>query len=339
MGRGILALPGLDRPVRMWSVPSLRVVTYASFADPIRERLTIAADVVGVPTESGDEMAAAVRSADILVNGSFKREWAGTAPRLRLIQAVGAGYGGIDLESVPAGCQVANVYGHDYGIAEYVFMTMAALNRELFQADSALRGGEWRGGPLRELRGRRVLIVGLGSIGREMARWARFLGMRASAVTGHPNEERRQASSLDAIGSLDDMVAFTGDADFVVIAVPHSPATTHLVDERVLASMRPTAYLINVGRGPVVDQWALYAALSSGRLAGAAIDVWYHYPDGAEPVLPSDAPFQALPNVILTPHTAGYTEGTMRHRFAAIAENIRRVITGEPLDNVVWPRG
>ena len=80
-----------------------------------------------------------------------------------------------------------------------------------------------------------------------------------------------------------------------MIAVPHTPSTTNLIDERVIAAMRPSTYLINVGRGPVVDQWALYAALSSGRLAGAAIDVWYHYPEGAEDRLPSDAPFHELP--------------------------------------------
>jgi phosphoglycerate dehydrogenase-like enzyme len=319
-------------------VQPLRVVTFASFAESIRDRLTVPAEVIAISTEAGDEMAQAVREADVLVNGAFKSEWAGTTPHLRLIQAVGAGYDGIILEAVPQGCQVANVYGHDYGIAEYVFMTMAALNRELFQADDALRRGEWRGGPLRELRGRRVLIVGLGRIGREVARWAQFVGMHGSAVTEHPNDERRQASGLDVLGDLNALIELARDADFVVISIPHSPRTTNLVNERVLAAMRPTAYLINVGRGPVVDQWALYHALAGGRLAGAAIDVWYHYPAGSEPVLPSDAPFHTLPNVILTPHTAGYTEGTMRHRFAAIAENIRRLAVGEPLDNVVWPR-
>jgi len=319
-------------------MPPLRVVTFLSFADPIRDHLAIAAEVVGIDSESGDEMASALRDADVLVNGVFRREWAGTAPRLRLVQALGAGYDGIALEAVPPGCQVANVYGHDYGIAEYVFMTMAALNREMPQADADLRIGVWRGGPLRELRGRRVLIVGLGRIGREVARWAHFVGMRASAVTEHPSEERRIAAGLDALGGLSDLAAFAASADFVVIAVPHAASTANLVDERVLAAMPATAYLINVGRGPVVDQWALHAALKSGGIAGAAIDVWYRYPEGAEAALPSDAPFHTLPNVILTPHTAGYTEGTMRHRFAAIAENIRRLATGEPLDNVVWPK-
>lgn len=316
----------------------LRIVVYHAFADPIRARLTVPADVVAIPSESGDEVADAIRDADVLVNGAFRPEWAGIPTRLRLIHAVGAGYDGIALDAVPPGCRVANVYGHDYGIAEYVFMTMAALNRELLQADGALRHGEWHGGPLRELRDRRVLIVGLGRIGREVARWAHFVGMPVSAVTEHPTEERRVTSGLDRLGSLEDLEAMAPAAEFLVVAIPHTPATTGLVGVRVLAALRPTAYLINVGRGPVVDQWALYGALANGRLAGAAIDVWYHYPVGGDPTMPSDAPFQTLPNVILTPHTAGYTEGTMRHRFAAIAENIRRLAADEPLENVVWPR-
>jgi len=317
---------------------NLRVVVLAPFADPIRERLTIPVDMVPVPGESSPEMAAAIGDADVLVNGAFLAEWAGRAPRLRLLQALGAGYDGFALDAVPAGCLVANVYGHDYGIAEYVFMTMSALNRELFQADADLRRGVWRGGPLRELRGRSLLVVGLGQIGREVARWGNFVGMRVSAVTEHPSEARREASGLVALGAISELPTFAAEADFVVIAVPHSATTANLVDEHMLASMRPAAYLINVGRGPVVDQWALHSALRDGRLAGAAIDVWYHYPEGDEPAQPSDAPFHELPNVILTPHTAGYTEGTMRHRFEAIAENIRRVAAGERPMNVVWPR-
>jgi phosphoglycerate dehydrogenase-like enzyme len=319
-------------------VASLRVVTTSFFAPQLRASLTTPADVIEVSSEAGPDMVDLLENADVLLNGVFKPEWTSHATRLRLIQAVGAGYDGIDLAAVPAGCVVANVYGHDYGIAEYAFMTMAALNRELLPTHTNLRRGHWNeGGPVRELRGRSLLIVGLGRIGREIARWAHFIGMRVSAVTQHPTEARRNASDLETLGGLSDFEKLAAGADFVVIAVPHSPATTNLVDDRVLSAMRPTAYLINVGRGPVVDEWALYRALTEGRLAGAAIDVWYHYPEGGEQMLPSDAPFQDLPNVIMTPHTAGYTEGTMRHRWIAIAENIRRVAAGERVENQVWP--
>ena len=317
----------------------LRIVAPNFYADSLKASLTFPAEVIVVNGEAGPDMGAALVGADVLLNGVFKAEWAGNATSLKLIQAGGAGYDGIELEAVPPGCVVANVYGHDYGIAEYAFMTMAALNRELMQSQARLRAGNWNdGGAVRELRGRSLLIVGLGRIGREIARWGNFIGMHVSAVTEHPSEERRAASKLDAIGALSDLEAMAATADFVVIAVPHTSGTKDLVNDRVLAAMRPTAYLINVGRGPVVDQWALYRALTEGRLAGAAIDVWYHYPEGDEQVLPSDAPFQDLPNVIMTPHTAGYTEGTMRHRWIAMVENMRRVTTGEPIENVVWPR-
>ena len=319
-------------------MPPLRIATLDQSVDRLREHLAIDAEIVSAPTESGDEMAALVPDVDVMVNGTFRAEWGPTARRLRLIHAMGAGYDGIQLDAVPPGVLVANVYGHAYGIAEYVFMTMAALNRELFQADRDLREGRWRGGPLRELRGRSLLIVGLGHIGREVARWANFVGMRVSAVTEHPSEKRRQDAGLERLGSLTDLAEFARDAQFLVIAVPHAETTTNLVDERVLAALAPTAYLINVGRGPVADQWALYNALRDGRLAGAALDVWYHYPESDAPQVPSDAPFHELPNVIITPHTSGYTEGTMRHRWAAISENIRRLTTGEPLENVVWPK-
>jgi phosphoglycerate dehydrogenase-like enzyme len=112
-----------------------------------------------------------------------------------------------------------------------------------------------------------------------------------------------------------------------------------MIGERELRMMKPTAYLINVARGEVVDEAALYAALSESRIAGAAIDVWYRYPEGSEPARPADYPFHELPNVIMTPHIAGWTAETFRHRWAAIDDNLRRLSGGEPLVNVVRPPG
>src|SRR5205085_7011708 len=109
--------------------------------------------------------------------------------------------------------------------------------------------------------------------GGEVARWAGFIGMRVSAVSRHPSEERRVAAGLEALGGFDSLARLAADADFVVVAIPQSTETVGLIGEPVLSAMRPSAYLVNVGRGPVVDQWALYQALHDGRLAGAALDV------------------------------------------------------------------
>ena len=320
------------------------IVTLAQFRDPLGVALAglgVDATIRAVAGEDVPEIADLVAEADVLLSGVFRASWLTGRPgpaRLRLIQAVGAGVDGIELAGLPTGITVCNVYGHEYGIAEHVFMVMAALNRDLFGADARLRRGEWGQGALRELRGRTLCLAGLGRIGREVARWGRFYGMRVTGVTRTPERVDATALGLAALGGLGDLAVVAADCDVLVNSLPHTPETTGLIDARVLGALRPSAYVVNVGRGPVIDEWALYDALVGGRLAGAAIDVWYHYPDVEGAIVePADAPFRDLPNVILTPHQAGYTEGTMRHRWAAIAENVRRVMAGEELENVVWP--
>jgi len=232
------------------------------------------------------------------------------------------------------------MYGHEYGIAEHVFMVMTALNRELFIQDAELRRGNWgHRGYYRELRGRILLVVGLGHIGAEVVRWGRFVNMRVTGITRSPSPERGQQFGLEALGGPGDLDTYLANADFVVLAVPHTPQTGAMVGRSQLQQMKPTAYLINVARGPVVDEAALYTALKEGAIAGAGIDVWYCYPEpGQTQQMPSTYPFHELDNVILTPHTSGMTDGTFQHRWAAVAENLRRLAAGEPLKNIVWPQ-
>lgn len=147
------------------------------------------------------------------------------------------------------------------------------------------------------------------------------------------------ALGLADLGAMADLPRLLAEADFVVLAVPLDPSTTGLIGAAELAAMKPTAFLVNVARGEVVAEAALYEALRDGRIAGAAIDTWYRYPEAGEPLRPSAFPFHELPNAILTPHIAGWTEGTFRQRWVTIAENLRRLGTGEPFLNVVWPTG
>lgn len=342
-GRVAAALAGLyHRAVSPTS--HARILTIPAFVDDLRAavaRAGVAATVRGVEPAEHAGVADALARTDIFVTGEFRSGWLtdGTGP-LRLIQSPGAGTDGIDLSALPDGVTVCNVYGHEYAIAEHVFMVMAALNRELVAADTALRAGLWsHGRPLRELRGRTICIVGLGRIGRELARWAGFYGMRATGVTRTPGGSSVAGLGLAALGGLADLPRIAADADFLVNALPLTTETAGLIGAGVLAGLPRGACLVNVGRGPVVDEVALYESLRDGRLAGAAIDVWYRYPErDGQVIYPADRPFHELSNVILTPHQAGYTEGTMRHRWQAIAENIRRLGVGEPLANVVWPK-
>jgi len=174
-------------------------------------------------------------------------------------------------------------------------------------------------------------IVGLGAIGREIAKRARAFGMNIIAVDRHPE---RIASSADvtSIRGMDHLHALMESSDFVVIAAPQTPETAGLFNAATLGHMKPSGYLINIGRGAIVILDDLVSALQSARLAGAALDVFEVEP------LPADHPLWDFPNVIITPHTAGYSPVIASRHLATLVENIRRFTRGEALMNVVDKR-
>jgi phosphoglycerate dehydrogenase-like enzyme len=142
--------------------------------------------------------------------------------------------------------------------------------------------------------------------------------------------------SIDAYYPLDRLDAFLAECDFVILSIALTPETAGLIDARRLALMRRDAVLVNLARGPVVDERALYEALTGGTIAGAVIDVWWRYPDAADPnPRPSAYPFHALPNVMMTPHSSQWTEQMMDRRWDMIVANLRRLHRGEPLRDVV----
>ena len=171
-------------------------------------------------------------------------------------------------------------------------------------------------------------IVGFGSIGAEVARRALAFGMTVRAVDRFP-ERTRPPEGVDVVDGVDGLPDLLGESDFVVIAAPQTPETTGWFDAATLARMKPTAYLINVGRGAIVRLDALVAALNAGTIAGAALDVFEVEP------LPADHPLWTLPNVILTPHTAGYSPVVARRHLETLAENVGRFARGESLLNMV----
>jgi phosphoglycerate dehydrogenase-like enzyme len=136
--------------------------------------------------------------------------------------------------------------------------------------------------------------------------------------------------ALALLGGPEMMGEVLRRADHVVIAMPATVETTGSIGCRELALMKPTAFLINVARAEIVDEDALYEALVERSIAGAALDVWYRYPSNTGPTLPASRPFQELPNVLMTPHVSGWTDGMLDARARLIAENIRRVAASEP---------
>ena len=312
----------------------LRVAFAGTFSVSIEPRVRAYLDVpceIVLSDEAG--IVAKLSQVDVLVTLAFTREMAGVAKRLKLVQVPGAGLDRIDRSALPEGVALANVYGHETGIAEYVLGAMLALTRDFTRLDAGLRRGTWESqwavgaktpAPWPELAGKTLGILGYGRIGQCLARRARAFDMTVTAI-------RRDAGALDphAIvggpGALADVLA---GADYLAITLPLTSETRGLLGERELRSMKPTAILVNVSRADIVDDDALYAALAERRIAGAALDVWYRYPASAGPTLPARRPFHELPNVLMTPHVSGWTDGMLKARATLIAENIRRAARG-----------
>jgi phosphoglycerate dehydrogenase-like enzyme len=283
-------------------------------------------------------LAAALADADIVLTGAWRRSYP-PAPRLRLLQVPLAGTDGIDVSALPKGVTLCNAYGHGPALAEFAVMMMLAWRHRLFDIATSFRAGSWFwspmvGGPVRgEIGGQTVGVVGLGHIGREVAARAAALGCRVLAAN---RTERQKPPSVERIFPLSDLDLMLGECDTVVLSCALTPETTGLIGERRLAAMKRSTFLINIARGPIADEDALYRALCDGVIGGAALDTWWRYPSAQDPEpRPSRHPFNELPNVIMTPHCSPRTDGTIERRSRDIALNIDRFVRGEPLANVV----
>jgi phosphoglycerate dehydrogenase-like enzyme len=280
----------------------------------------------------------ALAEAEIVV-GHIWRKGFPDAPRLKLLQSCAAGVDLIDLAALPSGVTVCNVFGHEPAIAEYVIMTMLVLTHRLFDTVTNFRAGSWGAGqqgggsPHGEMLGRTIGIIGYGRIGREVAKRAVGFGCRILAANRSPVAEPPTVAEIYPLAELDRMLP---QCDAIVIACGLAPETRGLIDARRLALMKPTALLINIARGLIVDEEALYAALRDGRIGGAALDAWWHYPTPTErQPRPSRLPFHELPNVLMTPHCSAFTDGTAERRWSAVAGNLDHFVRGETLINVV----
>ena len=283
-------------------------------------------------------VAAALGEVDIIVSEAW-RTGMPAAPRLKLLQLPVAGTDRIETAELPPGVMVCNAYGHEMAMAEYAVMAMLVWSHRYFDIATGFRSGSWRdsgvmNGPLhREVSGLTVGIVGLGQVGRETAIRAAALGCRVLGANRTISSPPPGIAQVFPLADLDQMLPL---CDIVVLCVGLAPETRGLIDARRLALMKRDALLINVGRGAVAEEDALFAALRDGIVGGAALDTWWRYPTPDEPdVRPSRHPFHELPNVIMTPHCSAWTEGMARRRGADAARNIDRFIRGEPVLHII----
>lgn len=299
-------------------------------------RLDVISDPAEVPAKAD-----LLERADVVVGWPLSPGIVAAARNVKLIHVAGAGVDGVPFDFLPDGVTVCNTFHHETSIAEHVLMTMLVLTRQPASYDRRLREGNWwdsciwGGAPhLRVLEGTTALVYGLGHIAREIARRARPFGVRCIAVSRDP----KPSPEVDLVVGHGTRLENLAEADFVIPTCPLTPETEGLIGPNEFARMKRSAFLINIARGKVVDEDALYEALRDRRIAGAAIDVWYQYPkDPAEHCAPSKHPFHELDNVLMTPHVSAWTWRTVEGRMRDIAANINHLAAGRPLTNVVHP--
>jgi len=280
--------------------------------------------------KSEEDVIANCKGAGIILNQyapMTRKVMAALLPELKLIVRYGVGVNNIDLEAASdLGVQACNV--PDYSMEEVSDQALAmllALARKLIPMCAATQNGAWdyqTSIPLYRLSEQTIGVIGLGRIGRRFAEKARVLGSR---VIGYdPVYTPNAADGSEFIASVP-LAKLLAEADLISVHCPLTPQTHHLIDAAALAQMKPSAYLVNVSRGGIVDEDALVAALRAGKLAGAALDVAEKEP------LSADSPLRGCPNCLLTPHMAWYSEEAGLELKRKVAEEAVRMAKGEPV--------
>ncbi|MCO6419972.1 2-hydroxyacid dehydrogenase [Siccirubricoccus sp. KC 17139] len=300
-----------------------------SAADLARSMAPAGLELVIAPLGS-PEFKAALPGADFLVGFGNKAVDAGfyaQAPKLKLFQLLSAGYDTVDIEAArAAGVPVCNNGGaNSTAVAEHAMLLMLATCRRLVWQHENVAAGRWRGNDpsqvkLYELRDKVLGIVGLGAIGKKVARLANAFGMTVHYYDIKRVSEAEEDALSVRFKLLNEILR---NADIVSLHVPLTPASRHMIGAAELKLMKPTSYIINTCRGPVIDEAALTEALAEGRIAGAGLDVFDQEPP------PADNPLFRLPNVTLTPHFAGPTWDNQQARFRNAFDNCQRVARGE----------
>ena len=276
------------------------------------------------------EFLAAMKDAEYLVgfsDPSVNDAFYQNAPHLKLVQLTSAGYDRCDIEAARrAGIPICNNGGaNSTAVAEHAVMLMLAVSRRLVWQHANVAAGRWRGNDssqarMYELRGRTLGIIGLGTIGKKVARLAQAFGMSVQYYDVLRLSEE-QEDALDVRFRL--MEEILRSSDIVSLHMPLLPATRHCIGAAQLNLMKPSAYLINTCRGPVVNEPELIEALGNGVIAGAGLDVFDSEPPAA------DNPLFTMSNVVLTAHLAGPTYDNQYHRFRNAFDNCQRVSRGE----------
>jgi phosphoglycerate dehydrogenase-like enzyme len=280
-------------------LPSLKAVAASTFADAVAS-----ATGASILVAKAQDISAALVAA---------------LPKLRWIQALTTGVDPLRALDIPATVTITSARGiHGPQMVELALLYMLSLNRDLPRMLRNQRHATWQRCGQRLLLGKTIVIVGVGSISEVLAARCKAFGLRVVGITG-----RRQADGFDELYTREHLHEAAARADFLVLLTPYTPETHHMIDAAVLAAMPKKSYLINIARGKVVDEGALIEALRSGRIAGAALDVFETEP------LPESSPLWSFENVILTPHIGGMSDIYADQIMPLLMHNLHAYLAGD----------
>jgi len=272
-----------------------------------------------------------IEQADILMTIRISDDLIKKASKLKWIHAITTGVDYIvNLPSLRKEVILTSTRGiHGPQVSEMAFLLMLALNRNFPEVVRNQDKGVWERWQGKLLWRKKIGILGVGVIGEEIARKAKAFGMEVFGI----DIIKRKLDCIDIFYGPEDIVKVAKDVDYLVIVAPRTPETEKIVDSKVLSAMKPTAFLLNLGRGELVDEEALIHVLKSGKIAGAGLDTYLQEP------LPKEHPFWGMKNVIVSPHVAGMSDIYVEQALTIFEENLRRFIKGEKrnlLNLVEW---
>ena len=291
-------------------------------ADEYKKRLASRFPEVSIfAAKEEKEIGDIIRQTDVLLTAKISDGFIKKAARLHWIQAKTSGVDYLlNLPSLRKEVLLTSTLGiHGPQMSEMAILFMLALNRNFPQIVRNQDQGIWERWPGKLLWKKKVGILGIGVVGEEIARKCKVFGMTVFGIA----RRRRKIDSVDYLYGPEDLFRVLAEVDYLIIAAPHTPETRKMIGAKALASMKPTAFLINLARGEIVDEEALIEALKTRQISGAAMDVFWEEP------LPANHPLWKLKNVIVTPHIGGMSDIYVEQVLSIFEENLRRFLRGE----------
>ena len=313
----------------------------------LKKKLPKNIELVIPKTFKTDELKELIKEADFAIGARLKEEMLDIAHNLKVVQVPWVGVEWLPLKSIQEkrpDLIVCNTHANAGTIAEHAIALLFSAAKKIVIADRNMRHGEWGSlaNPLisERVEGKNMLFLGFGHVAQKIAAFLWGFNLKYYVVKRHPEKlDPQWAEKILYIGGRDALSEFLEKADFIMIALPLTPETKGMIGKPEFEQMKETAILVNVGRGPVVDEEALFEALLYNKIQAAALDVWYQYPpwrrDRPRLGYPSQYPFSALDNIVMSPHRAYQIRDAVEVHWHDVLENLQRFSEGKPLINIV----